>query len=85
MTPSAGFVQTILTYDYHDECDTQANTVRFITLKPETSQKVQKIANRFWLAAILFSITHAAFKVSLMHASHLLSRYQFIPRLRLAA
>jgi len=39
-----------------------ANTVRFITLKPETSQKVQKIANRFWLAGILFSITHAVFK-----------------------
>ncbi|KAH9982439.1 peroxisomal biogenesis factor 11 [Lactifluus volemus] len=47
-----------LTYD----AVSWANTVRFITLKPETSQKVQKIANRFWLAAILFSITHAAFK-----------------------
>ncbi|KAI0307775.1 peroxisomal biogenesis factor 11 [Multifurca ochricompacta] len=39
-----------------------ANTIRFITLKSETSQKVQKIANRFWLAGILFSITHAVFK-----------------------
>ncbi|KAI9460909.1 peroxisomal biogenesis factor 11 [Lactarius psammicola] len=39
-----------------------ANTVKFITLNPVTSQKVQNIANRFWLAGILFSITHAVFK-----------------------
>jgi len=39
-----------------------ANAIKFITLKPEMSQKVQKISNRFWLAGILFSITHAAFK-----------------------
>jgi len=39
-----------------------ANTVRFISLKPGTSQKVQNIANRLWLSGILFSITHAVFK-----------------------
>jgi len=42
----------------------QANAIRFITLKPETSQKVQKISNRFWLAGILFSLTHGLLKVS---------------------
>ncbi|KAH8988903.1 peroxisomal biogenesis factor 11 [Lactarius akahatsu] len=39
-----------------------ANAVKFITLKPVTSQKVQNIANRLWLSGILFSITHAVFK-----------------------
>ncbi|KAH9985419.1 peroxisomal biogenesis factor 11 [Russula compacta] len=39
-----------------------ANAIKFISLKPETSQKVQKISNRFWLAGILFSITHGVFK-----------------------
>ena len=45
----------------------QANAIRFITLKPETSQKVQKISNRFWLAGILFSLTHGTLKVSFQH------------------
>jgi len=39
-----------------------ANAVKFISLKPQVSQKVQRISNRFWLAGILFSITHAVFK-----------------------
>jgi peroxin-11B len=39
-----------------------ANAVKFITLKPVTSQKVQKLSNRLWLSGILFSITHAVFK-----------------------
>jgi len=39
-----------------------ANAIKFITLKPETAQRVQKMSNRFWLAGILFSITHAVFK-----------------------
>ncbi|KAI0274607.1 peroxisomal biogenesis factor 11 [Gloeopeniophorella convolvens] len=39
-----------------------ANAIKFITLKPETAEKVNKTANRFWLAGILFSITHAVFK-----------------------
>ncbi|KAF8271425.1 peroxisomal biogenesis factor 11 [Lactarius quietus] len=39
-----------------------ANAIKFITLKPVTSQKVQNIANRLWLSGILFSITHAVFK-----------------------
>ncbi|EIM92657.1 peroxisomal biogenesis factor 11 [Stereum hirsutum FP-91666 SS1] len=39
-----------------------ANSIRFLMLKPETAQKVNKTANRFWLAGILFSITHAVFK-----------------------
>lgn len=45
----------------------QANSIKFITLKPETSQKVQKISNRFWLAGILFSLTHGILKVSFQH------------------
>lgn len=45
----------------------QANAIKFITLKPETSQKVQKISNRFWLAGILFSLTHGILKVSFQH------------------
>ncbi|ETW87321.1 hypothetical protein HETIRDRAFT_40385 [Heterobasidion irregulare TC 32-1] len=39
-----------------------ANAVRFITLKPDTAQRVNKTANRFWVAGILFSIVHAVFK-----------------------
>ena len=42
---------------------TQANAIKFITLEPETAQRVQKISNRFWLAGISFSIAHAVFKV----------------------
>jgi hypothetical protein len=61
----------------------QANTVKFITVKPETSQTVQKIANRFWLAGILSSIAHTVFKVSLIHTLYPLPEYQsicFVPR-----
>lgn len=50
-------------------CFPQANAIKFITLKPATSQKVQKISNRFWLASILFSITHAVLKVSFRHCA----------------
>jgi hypothetical protein len=67
-------------------CFPKANAIKFIALKPETSQKVQKISNRFWLAGILFSITHAVLKVSSRHALHVLSWYQLIVvGLRLAA
>jgi peroxin-11B len=59
-------------------CFPQVNAIKFITLKPETSQKVQKISNRFWLAGILFSITHAVLKVSFRHVLHVLSWYQLI-------
>ena len=77
----------MLMHEQHDErVFLQANAVKFITLKPETSQKVQKISNRFWLAGILFSITHAVLKVSFRHALHVLSWYQLIVvGLRLAA
>lgn len=50
----------------------QANAIKFITLKPETSQKVQKISNRFWLAGILFSLTHGILKVSFQHVSSMI-------------
>jgi peroxin-11B len=49
-------------------CPPQAKAINVINLKPETSQKVQKISNRFWLAGILFSITNAVLKVSFRHA-----------------
>ena len=49
----------------------KANTVKFITLNPVTAQKVQNIANRLWLSGILFSITHAVFKVGSQRTSHL--------------
>ncbi|TFK57145.1 peroxisomal biogenesis factor 11 [Heliocybe sulcata] len=39
-----------------------ANAVKFITLKPDTAQKVNKTSNRFWLAGILLSITHGLLK-----------------------
>jgi hypothetical protein len=45
----------------------QANAIKFITLKPETAQRVQKLSNRFWLAGISFSIAHAVFKVISRH------------------
>jgi hypothetical protein len=56
----------------------QANAIKVIALKPETSQKVQKISNRFWLAGILFSITNAVLKVSFRHALHTPSWHQLI-------
>ncbi|EIW86597.1 peroxisomal biogenesis factor [Coniophora puteana RWD-64-598 SS2] len=40
-----------------------ANTVKFINLKPDTAAKVTKTSNRFWLAGILFSITHNLLKL----------------------
>lgn len=39
-----------------------ANAIKFISLKPETAQKVSKTSNRFWLAGILFSLAHALLK-----------------------
>ncbi|CAL1696123.1 unnamed protein product [Somion occarium] len=39
-----------------------ANAVKFFNLSPSTTQKVNKMANRFWLAGILFSITHGLLK-----------------------
>lgn len=59
-------------------CFPQANAIKVIALKPETSQKVQKISNRFWLAGILFSITNAVLKVSFRHALHMPSWHQLI-------
>jgi peroxin-11B len=50
----------------------QANAIKFLALKPETSQKVQKISNRFWLAGILFSLTHGILKVSFQHVLHMI-------------
>jgi peroxin-11B len=40
----------------------QANAVKFITLNPETAQKVAKTSNRLWLTGILFSIIHGLLK-----------------------
>ena len=66
-----GWVLSVPTHDQHDKyVFTQANAIKFITLKPETAQRVQKISNRFWLAGILFSITHAVFKVDSRHPLH---------------
>ncbi|KAH7909114.1 peroxisomal biogenesis factor 11 [Hygrophoropsis aurantiaca] len=39
-----------------------ANSAKFITLKPATSQRVTKISNRLWLSGILFSIVHGLLK-----------------------
>jgi peroxin-11B len=39
-----------------------ANAVKFISLKPDTAQKVAKTSNRFWLAGILFSIAQTLLK-----------------------
>lgn len=66
MTLLPGYVHTHLTDSQsgqHIPYFIKANTVRFISLKPGTSQKVQNIANRLWLSGTLFSITHAVFKV----------------------
>lgn len=59
-------------------CFPQANAINVINLKFETSQKVQKISNRFWLAGILFSVTNAVLKVSFRHALHMPSWNQLI-------
>ncbi|KAL0579119.1 Peroxisomal membrane protein PMP27 [Marasmius crinis-equi] len=39
-----------------------ANTIKFVTLQPQTATKVAKISNRFWAAGILFSIINGAAK-----------------------
>lgn len=39
-----------------------ANAIKFISLKSDTAQRVNKTANRFWLAGILFSLTHSLLK-----------------------
>ena len=39
-----------------------ANAIKFINLQPETAKKVNKTANRFWLAGITFSIAHGLIK-----------------------
>lgn len=41
----------------------QANAIKFLNLQPETAIRVNKTANRFWLAGVLFSITHGLLKV----------------------
>ncbi|KAF9270341.1 peroxisomal biogenesis factor [Marasmius fiardii PR-910] len=41
-----------------------ANTIKFVTLKPETATKVVTISNRFWVAGILFSIANGVAKNS---------------------
>jgi peroxin-11B len=39
-----------------------ANAVRFLLLKPTTAARINKAANRLWLAGILFSLTHGLLK-----------------------
>ncbi|KAI0815261.1 peroxisomal biogenesis factor 11 [Irpex lacteus] len=39
-----------------------ANAVKFWNLKPSTATRVNKLANQFWLAGILFSITFGLLK-----------------------
>ena len=39
-----------------------ANAIKFINLSPEKAQRVNKMANRFWLSGITLSIINAAFK-----------------------
>jgi peroxin-11B len=39
-----------------------SNAIKFYSLSSETSTKVSKLANRFWLAGILLSIVNGAFK-----------------------
>ncbi|KAL0951031.1 hypothetical protein HGRIS_007771 [Hohenbuehelia grisea] len=39
-----------------------ANTIKFLKLSPETSAKVSRMANRFWVIGILSSIVHAVLK-----------------------
>ncbi|KAG7099335.1 hypothetical protein E1B28_001192 [Marasmius oreades] len=41
-----------------------ANTIRFVTLKPETATKVTTFSNRFWLTGVLFSIANGVAKNS---------------------
>ncbi|KAF8740594.1 hypothetical protein AX14_007976 [Amanita brunnescens Koide BX004] len=43
-----------------------ANAIKFITLKPETSQKISKKSFQFWFAGILFSIINGVLKTSRM-------------------
>lgn len=40
-----------------------ANNIKFYNLKPSTAARVNKHANRFWLAGILLSITFGLLKV----------------------
>lgn len=39
-----------------------ANSIKFLSLSPETAKKVNLTSQRFWLSGILFSIVHSAAK-----------------------
>lgn len=40
----------------------QAHTIKFLNLAPETAKRVAKTANRFWFAGIVFSLVSGALK-----------------------
>lgn len=42
----------------------QANAIKFWNFQPSTAAKINKLANQFWLAGILFSVTFGLLKVS---------------------
>ncbi|KAI0348679.1 peroxisomal biogenesis factor [Trametopsis cervina] len=48
-------------YLFHDAL-VWANAVKFFNLKPSTAARVGKLANQFWLAGILFSISFGLLK-----------------------
>ncbi|KAK1228369.1 Peroxisomal membrane protein PMP27 [Marasmius sp. AFHP31] len=39
-----------------------ANSIKFVTLQPETATKIARISNRFWAAGIFFSLVNGAAK-----------------------
>jgi len=41
-----------------------ANTIKFIQLKPETAQRIQKTSFQLWFAGILFSIINSTLKIA---------------------
>ncbi|KAF9456539.1 peroxisomal biogenesis factor 11 [Collybia nuda] len=45
-----------------------ASAIKFLNLNPDTTKRVAKISNRFWLAGILFSITHSVLKIVRLNA-----------------
>ncbi|CAK5264960.1 unnamed protein product [Mycena citricolor] len=57
---------------------TWAHTIKFLSLESSAAAKILRVANRSWLAGILFGITHAAVKTArLSREAKLLKHQQF--------
>lgn len=59
----SSLVRYMSRYAFIETLNLQASGVKFINLSKETKERVGKIANRFWLAGILFNLAYALLEV----------------------